>query len=120
MEEAKECIKAAVRQCPSMGNGNDIIHTLPVLHMVKRDWFNDDDDFVQDVEKEEAVTTKNGKSSTGTSPVVMDSIRNSVSELKHAQLQQALKSRGLKWHGNKEQLRKKLFNSLIEDAGLDG
>jgi hypothetical protein len=32
--KAKECMKMALRMCPSFGNGGDIVHTLPMLHMV--------------------------------------------------------------------------------------
>ena len=33
----------ALRSCPSSGKSNDIVHTLPLLHMAARDWFDDDE-----------------------------------------------------------------------------
>jgi len=41
-EQSKRCMKTALQLCPSSGNGSDIVHTLPLLHMSQRDWFDDD------------------------------------------------------------------------------
>jgi len=43
VDEAKACMKMALRQGQSSGNGNDIINILPFLHMSVRDWFDDDE-----------------------------------------------------------------------------
>jgi hypothetical protein len=44
-DKAKK-VKSALRwhsdMCPD-SKGNDIIHTLPLLHMSRRDWFDDED-----------------------------------------------------------------------------
>jgi tetratricopeptide (TPR) repeat protein len=134
--ESKECMKMALRLCPS-SNGNDIVHTLPMLHMARREWF-DDEEFDNDGVEEETVKGKRGggngqlgktrknKSTipvmdrgTRSDPVVVESIRTSVSKMKYTQLQDALKTRGLKFHASKEELANKLVNSLLEDIGLD-
>lgn len=128
-EESKECMKMALRLCPSSGNGNDIIHTLPMVHMARRDWY-DDDAF----EEDSAANSVNVQVSsnpnqplvvspelrgTRTDPVIIDSIRKSVWKMRVNQIQDALKTRGLKNHGSKEVLADKLFRSLLEDVGLD-
>lgn len=43
IDEAKACMKMALRQGQSSGNGDDIINILPFLHMSIRDWFDDDE-----------------------------------------------------------------------------
>jgi hypothetical protein len=40
--DSKACMKMALHQCFSVGNGSDIIHTLPVIHMLRRDWYDDE------------------------------------------------------------------------------
>ena len=42
-DEARSCMKMALRQGQSSGNGEDIIHVLPFLHMSVRDWFDDEE-----------------------------------------------------------------------------
>ena len=47
LEESQKCMKMALKLCPSSGKSDDIVHTLPLLHMSIRDWFDDsgfDDD----------------------------------------------------------------------------
>ena len=51
-EESKNCMKMALRLSPAGAMGNDLIHTLPTLHMKMRDWF-DNDDYEADVQKEQ-------------------------------------------------------------------
>jgi hypothetical protein len=112
----------ALKMCPSFGNGADIVHTLPMLHMARRDWF-DNEEFV-----ESSNTTgdnrKKPKAAADVSlpveanPVLIDSIKTSIAKLKLAELRDSLKLRGLKTFGSKEELQVKLFRSLIEDAGL--
>lgn len=47
-EQSKICMKMALHQSGSFGNGKDVIQALPMLHMSRRDWY-DDDDFDEDV-----------------------------------------------------------------------
>jgi tetratricopeptide (TPR) repeat protein len=126
-EQSKECMKMALRTCPN-ANGNDIIHALPMLHMSVRDWFDDDafdedDDSSGDDDGGRSTTassrTASGSGSATTDQVVMASIRQSVSEMKVSQLQDALKLRGLKYHGIKDDLQRKLALSLCDDLGLE-
>ena len=42
-DEARSCMKMALRQGQSSGNGEDIIHVLPFLHMSVRNWFDDEE-----------------------------------------------------------------------------
>jgi hypothetical protein len=35
-KESKECMKMALKMCPSFGNGDDIVHTLPMLTWLTR------------------------------------------------------------------------------------
>jgi hypothetical protein len=124
-EESKECMKMALRLCPN-GNADDIIHVLPLLHMARRDLF-DDDEFEE--APDEALERKEGRSSSAsvrnlvtsirTDPVFIESIRKSISRMGFAELQAALKARGLKFHDSKGALGEKLFRSLLEDSGLD-
>ena len=130
-EQSKACMKMALRTCPN-ANGNDIIHALPMLHMSVRDWF-DDDAFDEDGGDDDDDDDDGGRSTTASSKtasasasasattdqVVMASIRQSVSEMKVSQLQDALKLRGLKHHGIKDDLQRKLALSLCDDLGLE-
>ena len=121
-EQSKACMKMALRTCPN-ANGNDIIHALPMLHMSIRDWF--DDDAFDDDDDLNSDNGGNSKSATSipasatTDQVVLASIRKSVSEMKLSQLQDALKLRGLKHHGIKDDLQRKLALSLCDDLGLE-
>lgn len=116
--ESKECMKMALRMCPN-SKGEDIIHSLPMLHMSRRDWF-DDDDYE---EIKEAPAAARGESievplGVKTDPIIIESLHDSISKLKHHGLKEALKARGLMHSGSKEELRMRLFNSLVTDAGL--
>jgi len=51
VDDAKACMKMALRQGASSGNGEDIINMLPFLHMSIRDWFDDDDFTLEDDEE---------------------------------------------------------------------
>jgi tetratricopeptide (TPR) repeat protein len=121
-EESKECMKMALKMCPSFGNGEDIVHTLPMLHMSRRDWF-DNEEFVE-TSNETGHDERKSKASTDVSlpveanPVLKESIKTSIAKLKLAELRDALKVRGLKTFGSKEELQVKLFRSLMDDAGL--
>jgi tetratricopeptide (TPR) repeat protein len=121
-KESKECMKMALKMCPSFGNGDDIVHTLPMLHMARRDWF-DNEEFVE-TSNETGDDERKSKASTNASlpvqanPVLLESIKASISKLKLTNLRDALKVRGLKTFGSKEELQIKLFKSLMNDAGL--
>jgi len=121
VDESKECMKKALELCPN-ANGDDIIHALPMLHMSIRDWY-DDDAFEADNEDNNLYSNsrsgiKEDPPST-TDQVVLASIQQSVGEMKLSQLQDALKVRGLKIHGIKDELQRKLIVSLCEDLGLN-
>jgi len=58
-------------------------------------------------------------SSSTADPLMVDSVRGSIAKLNIQQLKEALRTRGLKVYGSKEELGEKLFRSLMEDVGLD-
>ena len=123
VEESKKCMKMALRL--STGKGNDIIHTLPMLHMAQRDWF-DDEPVEAEIFDSSDLKTK-AKAEPGSSlfinrsepdPWVAQTVLDGVAELKHTELKQALQVRGLNSTGSKEELQRRLFRSLMDDAGL--
>ena len=119
-EESRQCMKMAIRLCPSSGNGSDIIHTLPMLHMSRRDWF-DDESFDLNESNENLTENSEDKLSTtpsGVDPVFADSIRSNLAKMRHVELKDALKSRGLRIVGSKEELCNRLFVSMLNDHGL--
>jgi len=127
-EASRECMKNALKLCPSSGNAADIIHTLPLLHMARRDLFDDEEfeaanDDIGNTEGSVGTVsghaTTNGGNGITSDPVFIESIRNSISKMRFVDLQSALKARGLKFHDSKDALQKKLFRSLLEDSGLD-
>lgn len=123
-DEAKECMKMALSMCPSSGNANDIVHTLPLLHMSRREWFDD-------LEMSWNPLNKLASSADLTlpwmdvptlvnDPLILNSIHGSVSKMRTLELKSALHARGLKSEGSKEQLQKKFFKSLVNDDGWLG
>jgi tetratricopeptide (TPR) repeat protein len=127
-EESRKCMKMALRLCPSSGNANDIIHTLPLLHMSRRDWF-DEDEFEGDPMADKSDETPEfspsfsefqKKSALGFSdPLIEASIQEGVGRMKMADIQDTLNRRGLQTTGSKEGLQERLFYSLMDDAGFE-
>jgi hypothetical protein len=129
VEESKRCMKMALRLCPSSGKSADIVHTLPLLHMSVRDWF-DDDDFEEDpMVKDTVVTEDSGFSPSQPAfpmaslayadPVIEESIKEGVGNMRMHELKEALRLRGLKIVGSKESIQERLFYSLMDDAGFN-
>ena len=129
VEESKKCMKMALQLCPSSGKSDDITHTLPMLHMTVRDWF-DDDEFDDDpMDKEVGDSNDTGFSPPQPSfpsnslayadPVIEESIKKGVGKMRLAELKEALRLRGLKIVGSKEALQERLFYSLMDDAGFN-
>lgn len=125
VEESKKCMKMALKLCPSSGKSDDIVHTLPLLHMSARDWF-DDADFDDDP-MTTAISTEDVKFSptkpklapyTYADPYIEESIRSGVAKMKFPQLKEALRLRGLNVVGSKQALQERLFYSLMDDAGF--
>lgn len=125
LEESKNCMKMALKLCPSSGKSDDIIHTLPMLHMSVRDWF-DDSDFEDDPmteklnAKEQSFSPRKSEieSYASADPFIEESIRDGVEKMRHHELKSALKLRGLKTVGSKQELQERLFFSLMDDAGF--
>lgn len=126
-KESKKCIKMALRLRPN-ANGSDIIHTLPMLHMSCRNWFDDEtfeyearaiahDAIMSSTYASEPKAPRSGLSSHA-DPIFVDSIQASIDKMRHVDLQDALRVRGLRAIGSKQELQARLFNSLISDTGL--
>lgn len=127
-EESKKCMKVALKFGPSTGKSDDIVHTLPLLHMSVRDWF-DDDDFEAEVVFEGGSSVEEGifspvapndavASMAYADPLIEKSIREGVSKMKLKELKDALRLRGKTTTGSKENLQERLFYSLMDDAGF--
>jgi len=121
VDESRKCMKMALKLCPSSGKSDDIVHTLPLLHMSARDWFDDsgfDDDPLEDdpsnLEGSRFALTKDDD--TPMNPNVEKCIRSGVAKLRLVELRQSLRILGLKTDGSKQELRERLFFSLKEDA----
>ena len=118
LDESKRCMKAALTLCPSIGgNADDIIHSLPLIHMTRRDWF-DEDDMTPDEPLAAAPqrTYLQSIQDKVVDPVLAESIEDSLSELRHGDLKEALKARGLLCNGLKEELQKRMFQVLIDEV----
>jgi hypothetical protein len=126
--ESKKCMKMALKLCPSSGKSDDIIHTLPLLHMSVRDWF-DDDEFEQDPMTKESSSGDDVKFSPPkpklsdnsyayADPYIEESIREGVGKMRLGELKNALRLRGLNVAGSKNTLQERLFYSLMDDAGF--
>lgn len=135
VDASKECMKMALRQCGStFGNGDDIIQTLPMLHMARRDWF-DDDQFLEDdgdfegfdehnhnQEDDEGgitATKSTMNENNNLNDELFQSIRDSVGKMKLKELKISLKKKGLKSSGSKSVLKDRLLRSLLEEVGLN-
>jgi tetratricopeptide (TPR) repeat protein len=146
-DESKKCMKMALRLRPSSGKADDIVHTLPMLHMSQREWFDDDDDFDSDLfsistttnssstsswksggarNSDNTATTKASRSVSVasaehamTDPVFVESMKVGIAQLRLPELQDALRLRGIPAGvGSKDELREKLFESMLGDTGL--
>jgi tetratricopeptide (TPR) repeat protein len=115
-DESKRCMKRALRLCPNTGITEDITHSLPFIHMSQRDWFDDDElESTEAPDTEAACTT----SRLEVNPLIVESIKASIEDLRTVDLQEALRRRGLKLAGSKDDLKQRLYESLIEDAGIE-
>ncbi|GKY92874.1 hypothetical protein MPSEU_000256600 [Mayamaea pseudoterrestris] len=124
-EESKRCMKTALKLCPSIGgNADDIVHSLPLIHMTRRDFF-DDDDMETDASMPVGrrgktsplrVLMKSAVAGRTVDPIVAESIEDSLLKMRHADLKAALKERGLLCNGMKEELLKRMFQTLIEEV----
>lgn len=121
VEESRKCMKMALRLCPSSGKSDDIVHTLPLLHMSIRDWF-DDSEFDEDpLGKSSNYQEHTGFAPTtgdfaSVDPIVATCIRTGVAKLKLVELRQALRILGLNTDGSKQELQERLFFSSMTDA----
>ena len=122
-DESKKCMKTAFRLCPNgAGTAQDLIHTLPLMHMATREWFDDDEFEAIDPTASTSTIDPNSVSMPGggkaADPLLVQSIRDDIAKLKLAQLQDAMKARGLPRTGTKDELAERLFHILLEDVGL--
>jgi tetratricopeptide (TPR) repeat protein len=141
VETSRDCMKMALRQCASSGNADDIVQILPLLHMARRDWFDDEEfsedegDFDFDFDnmdgQEDDMSSWSSNTSSGSSGSnnsmhmhtyandnLFQSIQDSVDKLKLYELKNSLKKKGLKSSGSKSILKDRLLRSLLDEAGL--
>jgi tetratricopeptide (TPR) repeat protein len=115
-EESKQYMKLALRLCPNANSAN-LVHTLPILHMTRRNWF-DDDAFDSKTHVTKLAATIFGLEDsvpTGADPVAVESIRSSIEKMRLVDVRDALRNRGLKTTGSKEEAQGRLFSFLIND-----
>lgn len=128
MDQSKKCMKMALKFSPSIGKSDNIVHTLPLLHMTVRDWF-DDDEFDADIDFHNNDDPENATFSPSppnqalagmayADPLIENSIKEGVSKMKLRELKDSLRLRGKITTGSKEQLQERLFYSLMDDAGF--
>jgi hypothetical protein len=91
-----------------------------------RDWF-DDEEFEDEslgaaAEREEvtipSVGTELSLDASHADPIVVESIRSSLDDLRYVDLREVLKSRRLRSVGSKSELQHRLLHSLLDDEGL--
>ena len=119
-EESRKCMKMALKLCPSSGNGSDIVHTLPMLHMSSRDWF-DDADFDEEIDDslDSVSQTKSPSASVGSpDPLFVETVRSGLNKMRYTDIKDVLRARGHRVAGSKEELADRLFRSVMEDAGF--
>lgn len=117
------------------------MHTLPMLHMSVRDWY-DDDDYEEDILFEDnkmpssqkiviPIQESNPREPDTTIPsnelvmrentsgmAIIESIKKSIEKMKLVELQAALKKLNMKSSGAKSILQERLLAILLEEAGL--
>jgi tetratricopeptide (TPR) repeat protein len=122
-DESKRCMKMALKLSPN-AHGDDLMHTLPLLHMTCRNWFDDDefDDGIVSNQVDAQMIASNEHSQTdapkNADPHVVESIRSSLEKMRLVDLQNALRIRGLRAVGSKAELQERLFDSLMSDVSL--
>jgi tetratricopeptide (TPR) repeat protein len=119
VEQSKRCMKRSILLCPNSGGCSDILYSLPFIHMSQREWF--DDEEVNPADAFDAESLHGEASSHGSfevNPIVIESVKSSLEALRTVDLQQTLKRRGLPATGSKDELKMRLFRSIVEEAGI--
>ena len=107
LTESKVCMKMALQQNVGSMNSDDINKLFPILHMSKRDWY-DDDDFDENHDVS-FFNTNQGLLST-CEEVVMRTI---IQDAKKTELQKALLKEGQATSGSKADLGDRLLSTLM-------
>jgi hypothetical protein len=129
-------MKMAMHFSTNAGGRSDLIQTLPLLHMTVRDWF-DDDDFEEDPWKDtrteddtgidvssSSLQVRSSEKTKGlfldeyeTDPVFEATVLEDLKKMTIIELRDALRIRGLKIRGSKQELTERLFYSMMDDSG---
>ena len=142
-ETSQKCMKMALRLCRSSSTASDLLHTLPLLHMATRDWFDDDDDldsnlFADQDEKtshrlsalvavgEDNNNNEHDEDGVATifsaeardrmiqaDPVFVTVLVQGIDKMIVEELKDVLQKRGTRAMGSKEELRAKVLETLI-------
>jgi len=117
-KESKECMQMALRFCPTSTTVDDIMYSLPKLHLKARNWI---DDSVT-LSYEEAVATLDivkVSENKESNPLVFATVQKSILKMDLKQLQDALQTKNMDTTGSEETLRCRLFDSLVDDMNLE-
>ena len=111
ISKGKYSMKNALIKSGGSKNTDDILATLPLLHMTHRDWFNDDD--VKSIDEED-IDLK------GSTNYITAIIKEEAKVLSRKKLQHELKKQGFKCTAsNKPELQETFVNLLVSMASTD-
>jgi len=111
-EESKACMKMALLQTVGTMHGNDITKNLPVIHMSRRDWY-DDDEF--DVDLSDGNDNGVGILSND----ILEIFKAGVKKMRVVDLKKELKRKGFGISGAKKELQERLTELLAFEAEID-
>jgi len=111
IEESKACMRNAwnLSSANKANAQNDIIHTLPMLHLSRRDWLKDDSYDSNDGHQLPVISNAE------------ENIRDSIDKLLLVHIENALEQKGLEISGSEDKgtLKKRLFDALMADANIN-
>ena len=111
VDESKVCMRNAwnLSSTNNANAQNDIIHTLPILHLSRRGWLQDNSYDSNDGHQLPVISN------------VDENIRDSIDKLLLVHIEKALQQKGLEINGSEDErtLKKRLFDALLADANIN-